>query len=127
MGQRGLLLLALLTCSCATTLSARARKVQEVSDSPELVQRCVFLGSVQGQSTLGGMYQATAAANAHNDALEQAADMGATHIVWTEQAVGYSGATVRGKALNCEGPAQAPKQQKVPPTVTPVAAHREST
>lgn len=84
---------------CATSLSATAGKVQDADIT--IVGKCSFLGDVQGSSGWGNLAASTGMQNAKNEAREQAAEMGATHIIWTGVAGGYS-PFATGKAYLCK-------------------------
>ena len=83
---------------CTTTLSARAMKVSDADNT--IIARCKFLGDVQGSSGWGNLAASTGMQNAKNQAREQASEMGATHIIWTNIAGGYS-PYATGKAYDC--------------------------
>jgi hypothetical protein len=98
--RRSILLLALLTMTgCTTSLSARAMKVQDADMAT--VARCRFVGDVQGSSGWGNLAASAGMQNAKNEGREQAATMGATHVIWTGVAGGYS-PYATGKAYICE-------------------------
>jgi hypothetical protein len=103
------LLVSVSVSGCATTKSANAAKVLE-SELRE-VSPCEYIGDVYGTSNWGGKAAATGINNAKNKALEQAAEMGATHIVWTAiyggpRDTGYTGSGpssfVSGRAYRCD-------------------------
>lgn len=73
---------------CATTLSAAGTRVR-VSTLQE-VQGCTYLGQVQGSSGWGNLAASTGMHNAQVEASDDAADMGATNIVWKQTTGGYS-------------------------------------
>ena len=84
--------------ACATSRSAAANRVQEADSN--MVAGCTFLGEVSGTSGWGGLAASTGIENAKNQALEQAAKKGATHVVWNALAGGW-GPSVSGKAYRC--------------------------
>ncbi len=84
---------------CTTSLSASARKVQDADMT--ILGKCNFLGDVQGSSGWGNLAASAGMQNAKNEAREEAAAMGATHIMWTGIAGGYS-PFATGKAYNCK-------------------------
>lgn len=94
----GSLLVMFLLGGCATTSSISAQRVK-VADAPE-VSGCKFLKDVHGSSGWGNLAASTGMENAKNEALEQAASAGATHIVWTNIVGGYS-PFATGKAYRC--------------------------
>ena len=90
--------------ACATSRSQAAMRVQEADAS--VVAGCTFLGEVSGTSGWGGLAASTGIENAKNQALDQAAKKGATHVVWNALAGGW-GPSASGKAYRC--PSVAPK------------------
>jgi len=95
-----LLLIAFVAMTgCTTSLSARAMKVQDADTVT--VARCRFVGDVQGSSGWGNLAASAGMQNAKNEGREQAATMGATHVIWTGVAGGYS-PYATGKAYSCE-------------------------
>jgi len=85
-------------------LSACASSPQtEVKDADErMVQQCQFLGHVSGGSMLGGAMQRRARERAQNEAIREAAKLGATHIVWRNvHSTSSQGATADGDAYRC--------------------------
>lgn len=95
-----LALVSLVTLSsCTTTLSASARNVKDADIT--IIEKCNFLGDVQGSSGWGNLAASAGMQNAKNEAREEAAVMGATHIVWTSVAGGYS-PYATGKAYLCK-------------------------
>jgi len=84
--------------SCATTLSPSAARIREAD--MKLVQRCKHVGDIHGTSGWGNIAASIGIRNAKNEALEMAATLGATHVVWTNVAGGYS-PYVSGRAYVC--------------------------
>lgn len=93
------LLFASLTIGSAATLTTSAQRVK-IADAPE-ISRCKFVSDVHGSSGGGGIAASTGMQNAKNEAIEQSASVGATHIVWTNVAGGYS-PFATGKAYRCD-------------------------
>jgi len=93
------LLLSCLVAGCATTLSTSAQRVK-IAEAPE-VSRCKFISDVQGSSGWGNLAASIGIQNARNEAIEQAATAGATHVVWTS-AWGFMGSSATGKAYRCD-------------------------
>jgi hypothetical protein len=81
---------------CATTLSTRARQVRDAD--PAMVQQCTFLGDLTGSSNWGGFAKGTGMENAKNEVREKAADLGATHVVFTHTQEG----STSGRAYRCD-------------------------
>ena len=77
------LFLLLLAMSGCASLSPSAAKIKE--SGKDTVSGCKYLGEVTGTSKVGSesavMYH-TGKDNAKKDALEKAAQLGGTHIVW---------------------------------------------
>jgi hypothetical protein len=68
-----------------------SRAAQTVKDADErMVANGQYLGEVHGTSGWGNIAASQGIENAQNEAREQAAKMGATHIVWTNTVGGYS-------------------------------------
>jgi len=84
---------------CATTLSQSAARVMDAD--MKMANDCQFLGEVHGTSGWGNLAASTGIENARNEAREKAASKGATHIVWTNVAGGYS-PYVSGTAYRCK-------------------------
>lgn len=84
---------------CATTLSTSARNVKDADIT--IIEKCNFLGDVQGSSGWGNLAASAGMQNAKNEAREEAAAMGATHIIWTSLVGGYS-PYATGKAYLCK-------------------------
>jgi len=95
------LVLAVLLCQAC--VSARSSDAASIRDSDESqVVGCEFLGHLSGSSMLGGAVQARARENAKTAALEQAAKLGATHVVWSSVAsTVMNGASAQGRAYRC--------------------------
>src|SRR5512139_1032288 len=78
-----LLIVLLLVMSGCASLSPAAAKIKEAGK--ENVSECKYLGEVTGTSKVGtesaALYH-TGKDNAKKDALEKAAKLGGTHIVW---------------------------------------------
>ena len=93
-----MVLIILLLSSCAAT--PKARGIQE-ADS-HMVANCKFLGSVHAASMWGGcLYQGVGFSSAKNQALNKAAKLGATHIVWMNLEGGLRGGFASGRAYRC--------------------------
>lgn len=97
------LIIMLLTSSaltgCATTKSAMAAKVLEADE--RTVSNCKYVGDVAGTSGWGNLAASTGIKSAKTEAFEQAASLGATHVVWTQISGGYS-PFVNNRAYRCE-------------------------
>jgi TolB-like protein len=104
-----LLMIASVICSCTTTLSKKASLVREAKEYS--VEDCEFLGTVQGWSGWGDRAQGVGIHNARNQALERAASLGATHIVWVDIQGGLA-PVARARAYSC-------KQREQTSTVSP--------
>jgi hypothetical protein len=72
-------------CSCAS-LSPQAKAIMDADD--HLVANCKFLGNVHGSSGWGGLAGGVGVENAKNGARENAAELGATHVVWVSESGG---------------------------------------
>ena len=87
-----------LSVGCATTLSQRAMSVK-VTDGAS-VSACEVVGEVSGSSSWGGASGGTGVENSKMEALNEAGELGATHVVWKSM---YSviGSSVDGVAYRC--------------------------
>ena len=72
---------------CATSLDLGAAQIHEAP--PEAVTQCAFLGTVVGHV---GPFHPSAIEDAKADALNRAAERGATQVVWASISAGH-GAT----------------------------------
>lgn len=82
---------------CVLKPSYRAQQVRPAY--PEMVVDCTFLGGVTGTSDLA--YTEYGLQKARYSALDKAAQLGATHIVWVELDDKIR-ATAQGRAYRCE-------------------------
>lgn len=104
--MKNILLLSLLALSltgCATALTHEASRITQVEDSQRnQVKDCKTMGEVIGSSSYGGLFMQEAGKNyAKNQAMNDAANMGATHIVWTMASGGFFGGKAHGVAYKC--------------------------
>ena len=83
---------------CSTTLSKKAQKVKLADIN--MVKGCQLLDTVDGSSSVGNLMSSTGAKNAKNEVIEKAARLGATHIVLTGSAGGYT-PYASGNAYKC--------------------------
>lgn len=65
-----------------------------------MVTPCTYLGEVQGSSGWGNLAAAKGMENAKKDVREDAAKLGATHVVWANVQGAYT-ASASGKAYRC--------------------------
>jgi len=96
-------LLALSFSGCATSLTHEASRITQVNDGERSqVKECKTMGEVTGNSSYGGLFMQEAGKNyAKNQAMNDAANMGATHIVWTLAEGGFFGGKAIGVAYKC--------------------------
>jgi hypothetical protein len=96
--QLGCILLLMLTlAACAT---AKAKKIQDTylgTDMADMVKECEYLGEVKGWSGWGKW----GVGSARNSAKNSAAELGATHIIWTGGKWG-PWVSVHGDAYRCD-------------------------
>lgn len=83
---------------CSSTASLSAMKIKPAEQ--QSMQTCTYLGDVQGSSGLGGLAASQGMKNSKIEAKESAAKMGATHIVWSNIAGGFTPSAF-GKAYKC--------------------------
>jgi len=84
--------------SCSSTASLAAMEIKPAEQKS--MGSCAYLGDVQGSSGFGGLAASQGMKNAKIEAKEDAAKIGATHIVWSNIAGGYSPSAF-GKAYKC--------------------------
>jgi hypothetical protein len=91
-----------LLAGCATTPTDAASKIRESDENH--VANCKLLGTVTGGSSLGGFAaQEMGKRSASAEALNKAAEMGATNIVWQSITGSLNnGASATGRAYKCE-------------------------
>ncbi len=82
---------------CAIEPSYRAKLVRPAY--PEMVTECVFLGGVTATSDL--IYTPLGKQKAKYKALDEAAQLGATHIVWVELSQAVQ-PTAKGRIYRCD-------------------------
>jgi len=93
------ILFALLTIGCASTLPVKVQGIVITEESA--VANCKYLDNVNGASGLYGMFASKGIENARKEALKQALALGATHVVWVPSDHGYGSTQVQGKAYHC--------------------------
>ncbi len=91
-------LLCLGLSGCATTLSSAARSI--VPADEKMVASCQFVGDVEGSSGWGGVAATTGMENSKYEALEKAASLRATHVLWVNVSGNYT-PHAHGKAYKC--------------------------
>ncbi len=103
--SKGLLIFSLVTTlwGCALEPSQRAQRI--LSAYPEMVTNCVLVGGVTGNAPIlaipvGEQY-------ARYQAMDEAAGLGATHIVWTDTTAGIVpldkfAPSAQGRAYYCD-------------------------
>jgi hypothetical protein len=97
-------ILLLVVASACASLSPQAKAVLDADD--HLVANCKFLGNVHGSSGWGGLMGSLGASNALKGARENAAELGATHVVRTSEESGAFMASVWVRAYQCAPPTQ---------------------
>lgn len=93
----GFLCLLVFLTGCVLKPSYRAQQIRPAY--PEMVVDCTLLGGVTGTSDIA--YTEYGLQKAKYEALDKAAQLGATHIVWTELTDKIR-ATAQGRAYRCE-------------------------
>jgi len=88
--------LGLLLTACVVTPTNRAATIQVTVK--ERVRACEFLGGVYGEASLP--YLAAGQEMAKNQALDEAAFLNATHVVWTQYESGWR-PYAAGRAYRC--------------------------
>lgn len=93
-------IVALVLTGCVSARSEAAAAIRDADDA--MVAGCTFLGTVSGSSMMSAGAAEKGRKNAKTAALEDAAGMGATHIVWTDvSTVFQGGSSATGKAYRC--------------------------
>lgn len=116
-----------LLAGCATSLSQRASMVRW-TERREDVAGCRFLGVVDGTSRQTGIAnEGIGRNNARNEALEEAARRGATHVRWIGNDESFSAIRVTAETYDCSvqqppSTAPAPAPVSTPPEPAPSAA-----
>jgi hypothetical protein len=95
-----LLLICIALVEGCATMSPKAVGIREADE--RMVAGCKFLGTAEGNSLWGGVVQAAALENAKAEALNKAAAMGTTHLIWTKIDAGWWGQRVWGRAYECK-------------------------
>lgn len=92
--------IVILLASCATGITDGAAKVRIVQTGD--VAGYSFVGNVMGTSSLDGLARRTGYENALDELLDNAAALGATHVVLTNNRgpAFWGGQTVRGEAIS---------------------------
>jgi hypothetical protein len=97
--KAALILAAAGLAACATTRSPTAAQILEADAAA--VAQCKFVGHISGYSLLAGPGgKKVGRENAKTEALEQAAKLGATHVVWRAVSTG-DGTNADGDAYLC--------------------------
>ena len=97
-------LLSLTLTGCATALTEQAGRITQIDQNERnKVEGCKALGQVLGTSSYGGLFmQETGKNYAKNQAMNDAATRGATHVMWTVAQGGFFGGKADGLAYNCQ-------------------------
>lgn len=93
-----LIVVMVFVSSCSSTASLSAMAIKPADQ--KTVDLCDYLGDVQGSSGFGGVAASKGMDNSKIEAKENAAKMGATHIVWSNISGGFSPSAF-GKAYKC--------------------------
>lgn len=83
-----------------TSISNKAASIKETNLKMVKELNCKFLGKVSVTTSTRGQSFAEGINEAKNLAREEAADLGATHILWTDTERGFV-STVKGDAYYC--------------------------
>ena len=97
--MRFMFVLPLMLVGCATAPSPQAVAVRDADQ--KMVENCEFVGDVMGSSGWGGIVASVGTRNAQNEARDQAAQLGATHVTWNMLSGGWA-PSVSGKAYRCK-------------------------
>jgi len=94
----GLVLAALSSSACSTALTPTARKIQQVDASR--VAECKFVGKIFGNNGWEGLSASPGIEPARVQALNEAGELGATHVVWDPETKSVA-QSVTGRAFVC--------------------------
>ncbi|ADE13328.1 conserved hypothetical protein [Nitrosococcus halophilus Nc 4] len=95
-------LLAALNLSTPAIAAASENQFSIQQVTPSKVTHCELIGDVKGSSGWGRIAIRAWAGKAKHQALQQAKNLGATHVVWSRFHNGYgSGPYAYGEAYNC--------------------------
>lgn len=100
--NRHLLVLAAALCLSSACVSASPSGKALTESDGRGMEDCAFLGTIRGSSGWGGLFMGGVGVhNARSDALDEAAEKGATHYIWTDSLV--SGTSHAGlRAYRCQ-------------------------
>ncbi len=103
-GRAALVLSLVAVAGCASSLTEAGSRVRPVYDADLDHDRCKSLGEVSAWSAHGGTEgSALGVQNAKTDVINQAAEMGATHLVWLGASGGFT-SNAKGIAYKCGSP-----------------------
>lgn len=91
---------AFLITSCTNALTPAGSTVVEADE--KMVAQCTFVGSVSGISMIGNT-KAQGMERARNSAKNNAAELGATHVVLGDMLPASGSYNISGKAYRCDG------------------------
>jgi hypothetical protein len=94
-----ILILTVCLFACASAIPIQVPGIQ-VADEAH-VAGCTYLDNVHGASGLYGMFASKGLENARFEALRQAKDIGATHVVWVPTAQGHGSSQASARAYRC--------------------------
>jgi len=84
--------------SCVYPLTKESKEI--IISDYSMVESCIFLGEVNAFSGFGGLFAAAGVQDARNQALEDAAELGATNVIW-DVSTGGSVPQALGRAYKC--------------------------
>src|SRR5271167_3634013 len=93
----GVSCLCLASVACGSSLTVGGARIRE--SDPERVGQCAFLGTVAGRV---GPFDPSPIHDAQTEALNAAAERGATRVVWVSLSTSH-GATAFARAYRCSG------------------------
>ncbi len=95
-----MVVLFLNTLGCATQRTAESMKIVEADE--DAVKKCRMVGETVGSSMYGGLFMQEAGKNsAKNEAINSAANMQATHLVWRTAEGGFWGGKAVAAVYDC--------------------------
>ena len=96
------LLLPLSCAACATSVGSSASHSGVIVASEDAVKACKFLGDIHGVSPFYGIFAAPALASSREAAMQQAKNLGASHVTWANANTNYGSTSISGNAYKCD-------------------------
>ena len=98
--------LCLCLFACAST-SGMGSKIRDLDESS--AENCKYLGDLMESQYSGMLFAGSGLKQARAKVRNSAAELGATHVVWSSIAAGGAVQAAAGKAYACPDPAEVPE------------------